>query len=227
MKRIGILGGTAYPSTALYYTLLNQMANEKWGGYHSCPIILYSIDYHNIKTRYADKWDEIPNILKYEVENLLALQPDCYLIANNTLHKAYDEIKSELLTNIPISHSIELTKQHILKNNMQRVLLLGTPFTMEDEYFKFPLQQSNIEVIIPNAEEINQMGQYQSMLSKGEVSEEMLTFFTAVVNNYSDVDGIILGCTELPLVFNKLKTDTPIIDTMVLQCIDAFNKISQ
>lgn len=227
MKRIGILGGTAYPSTALYYTILNQMANEKWGGYHSCPIILYSIDYHHIKSRYADRWDEIPNLLKDEVENLLMLQPDCYLIANNTLHKAYDEIKHELLTNIPISHSIELTKQHILKQGMQRVLLLGTPFTMGDDYFKAPLQQSNIDVVIPNAEEINQIGHYQSILAKGEVSEDMLTFFTALVNHYSDVDGIILGCTELPLVFNKLQIDCPIIDTMVLQCIDAFNTISQ
>ncbi|MGL4585047.1 MAG: aspartate/glutamate racemase family protein [Flavobacterium sp.] len=227
MKRIGILGGTAYPSTALYYTLLNQMANEKWGGYHSCPIILYSIDYHNIKTRYANQWDEIPNILKYEVENLLALQPDCYLIANNTLHKAYDEIKHELLTNIPISHSIELTRDHLVKSNMKKVLLLATPFTMEDDYFKNPLQQAGIEVIIPNKEEINQIGIYQGILSKGETSEEMLQFFTAITEKYNSVDGIVLGCTELPLVFNKLEVTTPVVDTMVLQCIDAFNKISQ
>ncbi|MDR0193857.1 MAG: amino acid racemase [Myroides sp.] len=225
MKRIGILGGTAYPSTALYYTLLNKMANEKWGGYHSCPIILYSIDYHHIKSRYANQWDEIPNILKDEVENLLMLQPDCFLIANNTLHKAYDQIKHEFLTNIPISHSIELTKSHILKNNMKKVLLLGTPFTMEDNYFKSPLQQVGIEVIIPNQEEIAKIGAFQSTLATGSVTDEMKTFFIQLMEDYSDVDGVILGCTELPLVFNELDITTPIIDTMVLQCEDAFSKI--
>ncbi|EHO08129.1 amino acid racemase [Myroides odoratimimus] len=226
MKRIGILGGTAYPSTTLYYTLLNKMANEKWGGYHSCPILLYSIDYHNIKTRYANQWDEVPNILKHEIEVLLSLQPDCFLIANNTLHKAYDEIKQEILTNIPISHSIELTKKHILTHNMKKVLLLGTPFTMEDDYFKSPLQQAGIEVIIPNAEEIAQIGQFQSILATGTITEEMRSFFMTLIEDYSSVEGVILGCTELPLVFNSLDIKIPIIDTMVLQCEDAFSKIS-
>ncbi|KUF44224.1 aspartate/glutamate racemase family protein [Myroides marinus] len=225
MKRIGILGGTAYPSTALYYTLLNKMANEKWGGYHSCPIILYSIDYHHIKSRYANQWDEIPNILKDEVENLLMLQPDCFLIANNTLHKAYDQIKHEFLTNIPMSHSIELTKSHILKNNMKKVLLLGTPFTMEDDYFKSPLQQAGIEVIIPNQEEIAKIGAFQSTLATGSITDEMKAFFIQLMEDYNSVDGVILGCTELPLVFNSLDTNLPIIDTMVLQCEDAFSKI--
>lgn len=225
MKRIGILGGTAYPSTALYYTLLNKMANEKWGGHHSCPIILYSIDYHHIKSRYANQWDEIPNILKDEVENLLMLQPDCFLIANNTLHKAYDQIKHEFLTNIPISHSIELTKKHILDNEMKKVLLLGTPFTMEDDYFKSPLQQAGIEVIIPNEEEISKIGDFQATLATGTVTDEMKTFFTKLIEDYSSADGVILGCTELPLVFNSLDINLPIIDTMVLQCEDAFSKI--
>lgn len=225
MKKIGILGGTAYPSTALYYTLLNKMANEKWGGHHSCPIILYSIDYHNIKSKYANQWDEIPHLLKLEIENLLKLQPDCYLIANNTLHKAYDEIKHELLTNIPLSHSIELTKKHILDNEMKKVLLLGTPFTMEDDYFKSPLQKVGIEVIIPNKDQINKIGDFQAVLAKGNITDEMKIFFAKLVQDYAHVDGIILGCTELPIVFNSLDVNTPIIDTMVLQCEDAFSKI--
>lgn len=110
MKKIGILGGTSYPSTILYYETLNKLYHQKFGAFHSCPILLYSIDYNEIKSNYNDGWDVIPQLLKKELQVLLDSSPSCVMIANNTLHKAFDLIKHELEINVPVFHIIELTK---------------------------------------------------------------------------------------------------------------------
>jgi len=106
MKTIGLLGGTSWPSTIEYYRILNRLAQEKLGGYHSANLLLYSIDYHEIKSRYHDGWDEIPILLEKEIHKLVKLGPDCILICNNTLHKAFDEIKTDLNLKIPFHHSV-------------------------------------------------------------------------------------------------------------------------
>ncbi len=136
MKRIGILGGTSYPSTILYYETLNRLYNDKFRAFHSCPILLYSIDYHDIKSNYNDGWDVIPQLLKKELQVLLNADPSCVMIANNTLHKAFDLIKHELEINVPVFHIIELTKEYILDKKYKNVLLLGTRYTMESDFSK-------------------------------------------------------------------------------------------
>ncbi|WP_394438134.1 aspartate/glutamate racemase family protein [Sphingobium naphthae] len=96
MKLIGILGGTSWPSTGLPYRMINQEVQRRLGGHHSARILLYSIDYHDIKSRYWDRWAEIPPLLKSEIDQLLSFRPDCWMLANNTLHKAYDAVAEEL-----------------------------------------------------------------------------------------------------------------------------------
>lgn len=218
MKRIALLGGTSWPSTIEYYTELNQLINKELGGFHSCPMILYNIDYHEIKSNYADGWSQIPQLLKTEIENILKLNPDGLIICNNTLHKAFDLIKNEMKIQIPVFHIIDLTKAYILKQNWNRVLLLGTKFTMEDDFFKQPLIDANIQVEIPTLEERNEIQTIQTQLARGIMKPEFEDYFQNLSDKYIDFDAFILGCTELPLAFQNVKSKPFLINTITLQC---------
>src|SRR3546814_874556 len=140
MKTIGLLGGTSWPSTIEYYRLLNEMAQARLGGHHCARLILYNIDYHAIKSRYQGGWDEIPKLLRSELERLCRLKPDCLLICNNTLHKALDHIAETWSPDIPVFHIVDAVGRAARRHGMERVLLLGTRFTMEDGYYAERLQ---------------------------------------------------------------------------------------
>jgi aspartate racemase len=218
MKKIALLGGTSWPSTIEYYTELNQRINQELGGFHSCPMILYNIDYHEIKSQYPNGWNEIPKLLKVEIENILSLDPDGLIICNNTLHKAYDLIRDEMQISIPVFHIIELTKSYILEKRWSRILLLGTRFTMEDDYFKKPLIEAGIQVEIPELAERIEIQARQTELAKGNYQEEFSEYFQKLSDKYADYDAFILGCTELPLPFQKVSATPVLINTIELQC---------
>ena len=218
MKKIALLGGTSWPSTIEYYTRLNQLINAELGGHHSCPMILYNIDYHEIKSRYADGWAEIPELLKTEIENILKLNPDGLIICNNTLHKAFDLVKNEMQISIPVFHIIDLTKEYILERNWKRVLLLGTKFTMEDSFFKQPLIDAGVRIDIPDLAERIEIQQIQTQLAKGVMTAEFESYFQKLSDKYADFDAFILACTELPLAFQNVNTKPALINTITLQC---------
>jgi aspartate racemase len=218
MKRIALLGGTSWPSTIAYYTELNQLVNKELGGHHSCPMILYNIDYHDIKSHYADGWDEIPRLLKTELDNILRLNPDGLMICNNTLHKAFDLIKNDMHIAVPVFHIIDLTKKYILEQNWNRVLLLGTKFTMEDDFFKKPLIDAGIQIEIPDPQERTEIQEIQTHLAKGILNSSFETYFQNLSDKYADFDAFILACTELPLAFKKVNSKPVIINTITLQC---------
>ena len=123
MKTIGLLGGTSWPSTLEYYKLLSTMAQERLGGHHSAKLILYSIDFHEIKSRYHGGWDKIPELLKKELQKLASMNPDLILICNNTLHKAYDMLEVELDLDIPILHMPKITADKAKEKGLEKVLL--------------------------------------------------------------------------------------------------------
>ena len=109
LKTIGLLGGTSWPSTIEYYRTLNEFAQETLGGFHSANLLLRSIDYHDIKSRYYDRWSEIPSLLEQEIKAFVGLRPDCLVICNNTLHKAFDVIEGGLALPIPVFHIVKAT----------------------------------------------------------------------------------------------------------------------
>jgi len=218
MKRIALLGGTSWPSTIEYYTELNQRINQKLGGSHSCPMILYNIDYHEIKSRYADGWAEIPSLLRTEIENILKLNPDGLIICNNTLHKAFDLIKNEMQIPVPVFHVIELTREFILKNDWKRVLLLGTKFTMEDDFFKKPLTEAGIQVTVPDTRERTEIQEIQTELAKGTIKDEFIIYFQKLADKYNYLDAFVLACTELPLAFRSVNAKPVLVNTIEVQC---------
>lgn len=217
-KTIGLLGGVSYPSTTLYYETLNKLYHQRFGGFHSCPMILYNIDYHDIKSKYPGGWDVIPGMFKEELENLLNLNPSCLVIANNTLHKAFDLIKDQLDLKIPVIHIIDLTVDYVVDKGFQKVLLLGTKFTMEDDYFKKPLREKGIEVVIPDDSERDMIHKIQTQVSLGNLQPEHIAYFETLNEKYSDLDAFILACTEIPLIYQHIQTDNNIIDNLKLQC---------
>ncbi len=226
MKKIGLLGGTSYPSTILYYKLLNELYNKEIGGFHSCPMILQNIDYHEIKSRYnlPNGWNDIPSLFKKEMDDLISLKPSCIIICNNTLHKAYDLVKDELKSEIPVFHILELTLDYINLNDLKQVLLLGTKFTMQDDFFKGYLKRQGIKVIVPTNQEMDKIQIIQTALSKGKFKKDYEDYFKDFCFKYNTCDGIILGCTELPLVFDSIEIEHK-INTIELQCKKAIDYI--
>jgi aspartate racemase len=222
MKTIGLLGGTSWPSTIEYYRILNELAQEKLCGFHSANLLLYSIDYHDIKNRYHEGWDEIPILLKNEIEKLVQMGPDCIMICNNTLHKAFDEIKAELNLRIPIFHIVEITGEYAIKNHCKNLLLLGTKFTMEDGFYQNTLHKFGLATEIPDLDDRIKIQDVQTELAKGELNEDFRKAFRQIITKYDHLDAVILACTEIPLAVNQKDFDIMILNPSDLQCRKAF-----
>lgn len=139
--------------------------------------MLYSIDYNTIKSNYNHGWAVIPELLKTELEILLSFKPSCIIIANNTLHKAYDLIKDTLKTDIPVLHIIDLANKYILKMGFKNVLLLNTKFTMEDSFFKQPLIEIRVNIVIPNENGWMKIQEIQMQVSSGSLQNYHIEYF--------------------------------------------------
>ena len=222
MKKIGLLGGTSWTSTFQYYNFLNLLYNAHKGAYHSAPIILYSIDYNIIKQNYTkeDGWSIIPNLLHDELKILWNMPIDGFMICNNTLHKAYDILKQHknIQHNIPIFHALELTAQQASTKKHHSVLLLGTKYTMTNNFFKDYFSKQNIHVMIPNALEIDQIQEMQTRISINKHTTEDSIFFESILKKYqTETDATVLGCTELPLVIRN-PNDFSLLNPIEIQC---------
>ena len=220
MRLIGVLGGTSWPSTALPYRMLNEDVQTRLGGHHSARIVLLSVDYHAIKSRYHDGWEAIPRLLKREVDTLLSFGPDCWMLANNTLHKAYDEIAMQLTSDIPFFHAVRLTREHLGAFGFTHGLLLGTQCTMEDGGFARPLTDAGIRVDVPSHEDRMRVQAVQSRLAKGETDARFAEFFSALIGAHeaAGCQAVVTACTELPLVITQDLTGMTVVDPLVLQC---------
>ncbi len=218
MKTIGLLGGTAWISTIEYYRLLNQKVQSQLGKSHSARIILNSIDYEEIKQYNYQNWAEIERILKNEILRLNACDVDCILICNNTLHKAYDAIADDLRIQTPVFHIAECAGAHAKSKQLKEVLLLGTKFTMEEEFYKKQLESTGLKVVIPERHDRNNIQHIiQEELSKGIFNSNSRKWFQQVISQHS-CDGVILACTELPLLIQQKDYDMPILNTVDIHC---------
>lgn len=218
-KLIGVLGGTSWPSTILPYRKLNEHARRLLGGHYSARILLYSIDYHAIKSRYHDGWEDIPHLLKREVRTLLAWEPDCWMLANNTLHKAYDLIADELESDVPFFHAVDLVSRHLVDGGLSRVLLLGTRFTMENGFFAAPIEAAGIEVVIPALGDREKIQAIQTRLAEGEMHPGFSDYFKQLldIHSRSGCEAVVTACTELPLVITQSAEGMAIVDPIDLQ----------
>lgn len=223
MKTIGLLGGTGWSSTIDYYKLLNEKVHERLGGYHSAKILLKSIDYHDIMSNYGKDHQKIAHLLHQELEGLIKLHPDCILICCNSLHKYYEMIKHKLNTKIPVMHAIELVAKKAKEKGFKRVLLLATKFTMEDGFFEKILREQGLVVIIPNTQERQEMAAIHEELMKNHITDSQKSYFKKLIEKYKDLDAVVVGCTEYPLVISDETSTLPILNPVHLQCEAAVN----
>lgn len=221
MKTIGMLGGMSWESTASYYQAVNEGVKARLGGLHSAKVCLYSVDFAEIeKLQHAGKWQETAEILSGAARNVAAGGADFLLICTNTMHKVADEIQAQL--SIPILHIADATAAKLVANGVTRVGLLGTRFTMEQDFYKSRLQnQFNIEVIVPNEAE-RKLVHYviYEELCRGVINPDSKQEYLDIVNGLhaQGAEAVILGCTEIALLVGQQDTQVPLYDTTAIHC---------
>ncbi|GIU29698.1 aspartate/glutamate racemase family protein [Shewanella sp. MBTL60-007] len=221
MKTIGMLGGMSWESTASYYQAVNEGVKARLGGLHSAKVCLYSVDFAEIeKLQHAGKWQETAEILSDAARNVAAGGADFLLICTNTMHKVADEIQAQL--SIPILHIADATAAKLVANGVTRVGLLGTRFTMEQDFYKSRLQnQFNIEVIVPNEAERKLVHHviYEE-LCRGVINPDSKQEYLDIVNGLhaQGAEAVILGCTEIALLVGQQDTQVPLYDTTAIHC---------
>ncbi|MFQ3331555.1 aspartate/glutamate racemase family protein [Candidatus Njordibacter sp. Uisw_039] len=224
MKTIGLIGGMSWESTSLYYSALNQGVRETLGGLHSAKICLYSVDFHEIEQlQRLGKWQDTADILVKAAKALEAGGADLFLICSNTMHKVAAEVQAAV--KIPLLHIADATANELLTDGITKVGLLGTAFTMQQEFYKGRLvEEFGIEVITPNAEQQQKVHEviYQE-LCLGQIDKESKRYYLNVIEDLFDqgAQAIILGCTEITLLVQQADTSIPLYDTTAIHAQSA------
>jgi len=216
MKTIGLLGGMSWESTGEYYRLINEGVKQALGGLHSAEIVLYSVDFEPIETlqRRAD-WITAANLLSDAARKVESSGADFLLICTNTMHKVALEIEQSI--EVPLVHIADATAEVLQRQGLLKVGLLGTAFTMEEDFYKGRLRhQHGIDVIVPSPSErriVHEIIYNELCLGtfKGESREKYLEIINSLENR--GADAIILGCTEIGMLVDQEHTDVPLIDT--------------
>ncbi|TXE81629.1 amino acid racemase [Campylobacter peloridis] len=203
MKTIGLIGGMSYESTLSYYEIINKICNEKLGKLHSAKIILSSVDFEEIEEcQRKNDWQKASLVLTHHALLLEKCGVDFILICTNTMHKCYDMIVKN--TKTPILHITKAMLLELQSQNIDKVLLLGTKYTMVENFYKQLLLDSKIEVFIPKDDDILKVNDIIfNELCKGIVKENSKQYFNDLIAQFPQVQGVILGCTELGLIIKE------------------------
>ena len=216
MKTIGLIGGMSWESSLEYYRIVNETVKEKLGGLHSCKCLMYSVDFGVIEAlQHQNKWDELTKLMIEAAQNLKHGGADFIVICTNTMHKMAPEI--ETATGLNILHIADVTGAAISKDQIQKVGLLGTRFTMEGDFYKKRLKDNyDIEVIIPEDADRQIIHDIiYNELCLGLIKDDSRQKYIDIINKLcaNGAEGIILGCTEIPLLIKQSDVLIPVYDT--------------
>lgn len=218
MKTIGLIGGMSWESTIPYYRIINEEIKNRLGGFHSAKIILYSVDFDEIeKCQSNNEWEKSGEILGKAAQGIEAAGADFLLICTNTMHKVVPQIAS--MIRIPIIHIADAAADKLEKCNIRRVGLLGTKYTMTQDFYKQRLTDRGIEVLIPEENDIETVNSVIfNELCLGEIKEASRIKFREIITRLKEngAEGITLGCTEIGLLISQADSDIPIFDTTVI-----------
>ncbi|RED26520.1 aspartate racemase [Flavobacterium cutihirudinis] len=219
MKKIGLIGGISWVSTADYYRLINEGINERMGGLNFSECLVYSFNYADIKKNNdANDWDLTFKMLLKGCEFLKSGGAEAIVLCANTMHLIADKLQEAI--GIPLIHIAEATSAEIQKKDIKKVALLGTKFTMELDFFKDKLAANGIEAIIPENQEDKDFIHYTIFeeLGRGLVTEETKKRYLEIADDLikNGAEGIILGCTEIPLVIKPEDVSVPVFDTALI-----------
>jgi aspartate racemase len=219
MKTIGMIGGTGWLSTAEYYKIINQLVNQRLGGLHSAKILLFSVDMQEMLEA-GNEGKTMEPVINYYIkvaQNLENAGADFLIICSNTSNSMVPFIKDKI--SIPIIHIADAVGDYIKKNGVRKVGLTGTRYTMQQSFYKDILMHYGIDTLVPSPEETNKMNTIIfSELQKNTFTNDSKQFFLDVFNNLKvkGAEGIIMGCTEIPLLIKQEDTDLLLFDTLKL-----------
>ena len=216
MKTIGLIGGMSWESTLEYYRIINEAVKEKLGGFHSAEMVLYSVDFAEVEAfQHRGEWDRAAVLLTEAARRVEAAGADFALLATNTMHRVFDEIRKGI--RIPLLHIADVTGREIQARGLKRIGLLGTRFTMEQEFYKGKLARDfGIDVLIPDEAERRAIhGILYDELCLGAVKDASREVFRKIIGGLESrgAQGIVLGCTEIPLIVKQKDYALPLFDT--------------
>lgn len=218
MKVIGLIGGMSWESTVTYYEVINQTVAEELGGLHSARIVLYSVDFDEIeRCQSSGNWERSAEILSDAARALERAGADLLLICTNTMHKVADEVAAAV--SIPLLHIAGMTADELDRAGVTAVGLLGTRYTMEQDFYTGVLERRGFTVLTPGEEDralVNRV--IFDELCRGDIRDESRAAFLRIIDDLAarGAQGVILGCTEIGLLVHPDDTDVPLFDTTLI-----------
>ncbi len=224
MKTIGLIGGMSCESSAHYYHLINQMVRERLGGFHSALSLMYSLDFADIEQmQRTGDWMRATELMIDVAQRLQAGGADCVLLCSNTMNKTAEDVEAAI--DIPLIHIVDVTAKAIMSKGLKSVGLLGTMFTMEQDFWRGRLARGfDIELLVPDKPDREVVHRIiYDELCLGIVKTDSRQRYLDVINRLvtKGSQGIILGCTEIPLLVKPEDTDVPLFDTTAIHATAA------
>ena len=223
MKTIGLIGGMSWESTVTYYQLINETVKKELGGLHSSKILMYSVDFAEIEEYQAKgQWDKSAEALADVAVRLEQAGADFIVICTNTMHKVVPQIKEKI--HIPILHIAEATAEALKEAGITKVGLLGTKYTMTQDFYKEKLIAAGIEVVIPDSAGVETVNDViYNELCLGIIKADSRKKFLEVIAQLAETgaQGVILGCTEIGLLIKQADTALPVFDTTLIHATKA------
>jgi aspartate racemase len=224
MKTIGLIGGMSWESSAVYYNIINRKVREILGGFHCAKSVMVTVEFAEIqRLQHNEDWDALDEIMVKAAKQLEAAGADFIVLCTNTMHLCGPAIIREI--SIPFLHIAEATGMKIAGMGLKKVALLGTRFTMEMDFYKtYILEKFGIEVIIPEEKEREKIhNTIYNELVQGEINDKSREIFKQIIANLEKrgAEGVILGCTEIPLLIKQRDIKIPVFDTTEIHAEEA------
>ncbi|MDX9889065.1 MAG: aspartate/glutamate racemase family protein [Anaerovoracaceae bacterium] len=223
MKTMGLIGGMSWESTVSYYQIVNQVIKKELGGLHSAKLLLYSVDFQEIADfQEKGEWEKSGDLLAKAALKLENAGADFIVICTNTMHKVAPEVVARI--KVPLIHIAEATAEALIEKGIKKVALLGTKYTMKEDFYKNKIEDAGIKVLVPEEEDINIVNTtiYEE-LCLGIISEKSKREFLRIIAKLKEdgAQGVILGCTEIGLLIKAEDTDLPVFDTTYIHALKA------
>jgi len=222
-RTLGIIGGMSWESTQSYYRLINEGIKAKLSNLHSADLLIHSVDFAPIGELQAQgKWKELGDIMVNSGKRLQAAGAQGLLIATNTMHKVAEQIQAA--TNLPLIHIADTTADAIKQQGFTKIALLGTQFTMTEDFYKQLLIDAGLQVLIPDTDaraEVHRI--IYDELCQGQLLASSRQYYTQVINELAaqGAEGVILGCTEIGLLISQADSPIPVFDTTAIHAAAA------
>jgi aspartate racemase len=227
MKTIGLIGGMSWESSSVYYSILNTEFRKIRGGNHSCPCVLYSFDFEQIdRLQHEGDWETLEQLMMEACMKVFMAGAEVIVLCSNTMHKVTRHVERQFAQQF--IHIADATADEIMAGNLRKVGLLGTSFTMQESFYRDRLQSKfGIEVIIPEKTSRESMHRIiYTQLVKGQVLDESRSIVRSIIDalGSSGAEGVILGCTEIPMLIDQSHSPLPIFDTTHTHALAALKK---